>query len=184
MVKGEAQFRTFTADLEVRKRGGRRLISGILVPYGTIAEIRAGLRETFEPGVCDHQFGAPNRIALREGHSVTASSRHIGHGVELRNDAAGLWGEFRVVDHEDGDRVLALLAEGSLRDWSLGFYPDRDRLAGGVTHREKVHAFEAAVLPAGAGAYAGLAEVAAMRSRPTPTPRLDHWRATRRYDRR
>ena len=180
----DAQFRTFTADLEVRSLSGRRLISGILVPYGVIKEIRADLRERFEAGCFDHQFAAPNRIALREGHSISPSSRHIGHGVELPNAQAGLWGVFRVVDHEDGVRVIGLLGEGALKDWSIGFWPDKDRYAGGVTYRERVNAFEVAVLPEGQGAYSGWAEVAAMRSRPRPTPRLDHWRQSRRFDRR
>ena len=47
----------------------------------------------------------------------------IGRAVELRDDAAGLFGAFRVAKTSKGDEVLELLREGVLDSFSIGFRP-------------------------------------------------------------
>lgn len=153
--------RAFEADVEIRAIAGKRLLCGILVPYGVNQRIDATLVERFEPGAFTHQFRAPDRVRLFNLHSNAAGTLPLGHGVELRDDAAGLYGEFRVVDSHYGDHFLALVREGSMRQWSIGFIPERDRMDGRVTVRTKATAREAALVPE--GAYGDLAVVAAVR---------------------
>lgn len=154
--------RTFTPDLEVRQAGGRRLLCGIVVPYGVDTRIDERMTERFQRGAFNHQLRAAHRVRLLSLHSNVPGHLQLGHGQTLRDDPAGLYGEFRVVDSEIGDHYLALAREGSLRQWSVGFNDDAARYDGRVTVWTKATAFETALVPE--GAYGELASVGAVRS--------------------
>jgi len=94
----------------------------------------------------------------------------LGHGHELRDDRAGLYGEFRVVESDYGDHFLALAREGSIRQWSVGFTPDTTRTDGRVQVRVKATIFETALVPE--GAYGELASVGQVRASAVPIPML------------
>jgi HK97 family phage prohead protease len=164
------EYRSFTPDLEVRARAGKRLLCGIVVPYGVDQRIDDTLTERFEPGAFRHQFRAANRVRLLNGHSNTPGHLQLGHCAELRDDPAGLYGEYRVVDSDYGDHFLALAREGSLRQWSMGFIPDTTHTEGRVQVRVKATMFETALVPE--GAYGDLAAVGAVRAA-VPTLRRD-----------
>ena len=160
---GVLEFRAFDPQIEVRSMS-KRLLCGIVVPYLLDQRIHAGLVERFERGTFTHQFRAAHRVRLLNMHSVDPGHLQLGHGTELRDSDDGLYGEFRVVDSSMGDHFLALAKEGSLRQWSIGFRSDSDRVDGNVTVRTKATIFETALVPE--GAYGESAAVMAVRARP------------------
>lgn len=162
------ELRSFAAELEVRSTS-KRLLCGILVPYGIDQRIDEELIERFEPGVCAHQFNSAHRIGLLHMHSNTPGFTPLGRCMELRESAAGLYGELRVAPGTLGDHFLSLAKEGDLRQWSVGFIPERSRTEGRVTIRAKATVKEVALVPE--GAYGELASVGAVRSA-TPLPVL------------
>jgi len=155
------EFRSFAPDLEVRHAAtGRRLLCGIVVPFGHNQRINPDLVERFDSGSFDHQFRAAHRVQLLNQHSIQPGHLPLGHGVELRNERAGLYGEFRVVESAMGDHFLSLVEEGSLREWSIGFQPHRVHDDAGVRVYTRATVFETALTPE--GAYGELASVGAV----------------------
>jgi HK97 family phage prohead protease len=115
------------SDLEIR--GDGRTVVGIAVPYNSptaIFENGQRFAETFERG----SFA---RTIAERGSRVKFLAQHdrqsfpLGRATLLREDAAGLYGEFRVSKTTKGDEVLALIADGALDAFSIGFRPVRDR---------------------------------------------------------
>lgn len=162
------ELRSFVSELEVRSTS-KRLLCGIIVPYGVDQRIDDELIERFEPGVCAHQFRSAHRILLTHQHSNVPGFIPLGKCVELRDEKAGLYGEFRVAPGTYGDHFLSLADEGALRQWSIGFIPERSRQDGNVTVRTKATVKETALIQE--GAYGELATVGAVRSA-TPLPKL------------
>ncbi len=147
-------YRSFTPDLEVRSDGDGRTIVGIAVPYGrTINVPSEGIRERFARGAFNHQLRAANRIAFARDH-LPFGGTLIGAPKLLRDDAAGLYGEWRVSRTAMGDETLELVRDGALRELSVGFRERRNRTVadpgGPITERVKADASEVAVVMAGA----------------------------------
>lgn len=147
-------YRSFTPDLEVRSDGDGRTIVGIAVPYGrTINVPSEGIRERFARGAFNHQLRAANRIAFARDH-LPFGGTLIGATKLLRDDAAGLYGEWRVSRTAMGDETLELVRDGALRELSVGFRERRNRTVadpgGPITERVKADASEVAVVMAGA----------------------------------
>lgn len=168
---GEFFSRTFAPLLEVRsaaKGGDGRTIEGIAVPYLLRTRIDDQLVEQFAPGAFDHQIrsgGVPGHTVFFTRDHMSQGGQLIGKALELRNDAAGLWGAFRVSATPVGDETLALIADGVLSELSVGF-----RAAKGGDHIEpdgtvtRVRADLREVSVVMAGAYGQGATVLAMRS--------------------
>lgn len=154
------EFRQFTPDVEVRSVG-ERLLCGIVVPFGVDQQIDPSLTERFQRGAFRHQLRAANRVRLLDAHSTTPWYTPLGYARELREDANGLYGEFRVVESDRGDHWLALVREGAMREWSIGFRPESTRNDGRTRVYTKATVFETALVPE--GAYGALAQVAAVR---------------------
>lgn len=153
--------RTFAAELEVRSAGNGgdgRTIEGIAVPYGVRSRITADLTEVFARGAFNHQLAAVNRVKLRRQHAEL-----IGVALELRDDAAGLWGRWSVAETEEGDKTLALVRNGALTDLSIGFRERQNRrLQDGTIMRTSADLREVSVVDA--GAYGEHAAISAVRS--------------------
>lgn len=161
------EFRTYAMpDLEVRSAAGKRLLCGIVVPYSVDQDIDGRLVERFTPGTFAHQYRAASRVRLLSLHSNVPGHVQLGTAVDLHDDPAGLWGEFRVADSQWGDHYIALAREGMLRQWSVGFTPERSRRDGRVTVHTRANMFETALVPE--GAYGELAAIAAVRSAQLP----------------
>lgn len=162
---GDYFARTFRPLLEVRSTGAGgdgRTIEGIAVPYLRRQRIDASLTEQFAPGAFDHQLRAAHRIAFTRDH-ISQGGKLIGRALELRNDAAGLWGAFRVSATEAGDETLALVADGALSDMSVGFRAQKDhREPDGTITRVRADLVEVSVVLA--GAYGEGAQIMAVRS--------------------
>lgn len=117
--------REFTPDLEVRADGTGRTIAGIVVPFERVARVSDG------GPAYDEMFrrGAFAKTIRERGDKVKLLSQHqagrnpLGRAVSLREDAAGLYGEFRVSRTQDGDEALELVRDGALDSFSVGFAP-------------------------------------------------------------
>ena len=157
-------IRSFTPELEIRsaaKGGDGRTVEGIAVPYGRPQRIDATLTEQFARGAFAHQLRAPNRVRFTREH-MSYGGVLIGKAIELRDDAAGLWGAWRVSATAAGDETLTLLEDGVLDELSIGFRERQDRrLADGTIERTKADLIEVSVVLA--GAYGRGALVSAVR---------------------
>lgn len=157
------EYRIHSEPLELRS-ATQRLVCGRLVPFGHDQRINDSLIERFERGAFNHQLRSPNRVGFHHLHSNNPGATPIGHGVLLRDEAEGLYGEFKVAASTIGDHFLAMAREGMLSQWSIGFVPDRERRDGATTVYTRANLFELALVPE--GAYGELAAVAAVRAVP------------------
>jgi HK97 family phage prohead protease len=187
--------RVFVApELQVRaasKGGDGRTIEGIAVPWGVRQRITPWLDEQFARGAFNHQLAAPNRVRFARDHF-----RLIGRAVELRDDAAGLWGAWRVSKTDAGEETLELVRDGVLDQLSVGFRERQNRrlddgTVPGFEYLERVTAQLVEVSVVMEGAYGDGAGIAGVRSAPScscgsraaapaepaGTPRLDRLRA-------
>ncbi|GEL17683.1 HK97 family phage prohead protease [Pseudonocardia asaccharolytica] len=153
--------RMFNAALEIRspaQGGDGRIVEGIAVPYGVAMRIDADLVEQFAPGAFAHQIAAAHRVRFRRDHWQL-----IGRTLELREDAAGLWGAWQVARTAAGDDTLALIEGGALTDLSIGFRERQNRrLPDGTIERVTADLREVSVVDEGAyGEHATIAGVRA-----------------------
>jgi len=159
------------ADLEIRSDG--REIHGIVVPFDAVAEIREHLRtyrEVFRRGAFARTIRERgDRVKLLTSHEH-ATRLPIGRAHELREDAAGVYGRFRVSQTVAGTEVLELVRDGALDAFSVGFVPIRDRdtrdADGPLVERTEVALREVSVVTF--PAYEGAA-IAGVRSEPAIT---------------
>jgi HK97 family phage prohead protease len=159
-------YRSFVPDLEVRSGGDGRTVYGIAVPYNAPTRIDDNLVETFARGAFNHQLAVPNRVKFAREHMLLGGTL-IGAATLLRDDAAGLYGEFRVSRTPSGDETLELVRDRALDQLSVMFRERQNRrLAGGVTERVKADLGEVAIVME--GAYADKAAVAGVRSARNP----------------
>ncbi|MDN5929481.1 MAG: HK97 family phage prohead protease [Pseudonocardia sp.] len=180
-------IRTFTPDLEIRaaaQGGDGRTVVGIAVPYGRAQRIDPTLVEQFARGAFNHQLNAPHRVRFSREH-LTFGGALIGRAVELRDDAAGLWGAWRVSATAAGDETLTLVEDGVLDELSVGFRERQNRrLSDGTIERVRADLVEVSVVLS--GAYGRGALVEAVRTQVqedvttcscgAPVPRLDEAR--------
>jgi len=103
-----------------------------LVPYGVEAEIDRGLWEVFTPGAFAGAVGNPSRVKMSDqqhNRSVV-----IGNATQIRDDADGVYGKFRIADTVAGRDVLTLLRAGVLDEMSVEFSAARKHMR--VTQRD------------------------------------------------
>lgn len=122
-------FRAFRPDLEIRTAGDGRTVHGIAAPFDRPAQIaEGGLRfaETIRRGAFTKTLqGRTRQIKFLSQHR--RDDNPLGVFTELREDAAGLYVEARVSETRAGDDVLALVRDGALDGWSIGFGVIRER---------------------------------------------------------
>jgi HK97 family phage prohead protease len=155
----ESLSRAFAADIEVRADGTGRTVHGIIVPFDRVARVSDGgpsYDEMFERGAFKKTIQERgDRVKLLSQH--LARTNPLGRATLLREDAAGLYGEFHVSKTNAGDEALELLRDGALDSFSVGFAPikhvDRNR----VKVRTEVGLREASLVtfPAYEGALVG-----------------------------
>lgn len=154
-------IRSFTPQLEIRaaaKGGDGRTIEGIAVPYGQKQRIDDTLTEVFARGAFNAQLNAPNRVRFTREHMAHGGAL-IGRAVELRDDAAGLWGAWRVSATPAGDETLTLVEDGVLDELSIGFRTRQDRrLPDGTIERRTAHLVEVSLVMEGAYGRGALVE--------------------------
>lgn len=153
MAEDKEFTRRFSPELEVRSTaqgGDGRTIVGIAVPYGRPQRIDPTLVEQFARGAFNHQLSAVRRVGFAREHQ-TLGGKLIGTTTMLRDDAAGLYGEFRVSKTAAGDETLELVKDGALTDLSIGFRARLSRrLPDGTIERQTAHLREVSVVAEGA----------------------------------
>jgi HK97 family phage prohead protease len=160
--------RAFAGDLEVRSSGDGRTVVGIVAPFDQVARVSDGgpaYDECFVRGAFVRSISERgDRIKLLSQHD--SRSNPLGRATLLREDAAGLYGEFRISATQAGDEALELLRDGALDAFSIGFSGISARRERGVTVRTEVRIRECSLvsLPA----YEG-ARVLAVRSADKPS---------------
>jgi HK97 family phage prohead protease len=149
-MSGTPLNRAFSEPLEIRGSIDQRIIGGIVVPFGREALVSDGgkpYREMFQRGCCAKTIAERgDRVKLLAQHNMRQNP--LGKAVELREDAIGLYGEFRVSATRDGDDVLELVRDGALDSFSIGFAPVKHEQRNGVTVRTEVRIREASVVTA------------------------------------
>ena len=133
----ESLSRAFVADLSARSDG--RTIAGIVVPYNTEALVSDGgkpYREMFAPGAFKRSYSM-KRIPLLSQHDMSRNPLGVADRDAWREDAAGLYAEFRVSATQAGDEALALVRDGALDSFSVGFRPVKHSKRDGVVVREE-----------------------------------------------
>lgn len=161
--------RAYETDLEIRGDGDGRTVCGIVVPYDVEQRITANLTEVFRRGVFSRVIPAAHRVKLLVSHDSRALP--IGRATLLREDAQGLYGEFRVSKGSRSDDILELVRDGALSEFSVGFQPIKDnRRKDGVVERIAAHLAEVSLVTF--GAYGAAAQISAVRET-SPTPNLD-----------
>ena len=175
----ETLYRPVAAELDIMRaeQGGAdgRTVFGILVPWNHPQRIDASLTEQFEPGGADHVIAAGERGRAPGGlpaYRMHFAREHVRQGGAacgrtqlLRDDPAGLYGEWSISRTAVGDELLELIKDGVYRELSVGFRAApawERRLPDGTVSRTRFDPFEAAAVPR--GAYADAAMVAGVRS--------------------
>lgn len=165
----ETIYRATPSDLEIRSDG--RTVVGISVPFDQPAVIESPMgkfRETFERGSFTETIKAPQKVKFLAQHQ--RETLPLGRAIVLREDAQGLYSEFRVSKTVAGDEALELIRDGALDALSVGFQPVKDRWSRDRTSvvRESVRLLEVSAVswPAFSGA-----QILAVRSDGTLPPR-------------
>lgn len=117
-------------DLEVRSDG--RTVHGICVPYDTptlIPDKRGSYEEVFRLGAFSSACQNPDKVKFLRNHNRDGV---LGRAQVLREDASGLYGEFRVSKTTAGDEAIELIRDGALDGLSVGFYPKTNRGTPGI----------------------------------------------------
>ena len=131
--------RALSSDLEIRSSGDGRTVHGIVVPFDSptqISDYDGDYQETFKRGAFTRSIAERgDRIKFLSQHQRTTNP--LGRAVLLREDAAGLYGEFRVSQTQLGDEVLELIRDGALDSFSIGFQAIRETWNRNKT--ERVH---------------------------------------------
>lgn len=180
----ETLYHPVASELEIMRAeqgdASGRTVFGILVPWNHPMQIDEHLREQFEPGGADHVIQAGERGRAPGGlpaYRMHFAREHVRQGgtacgrtLLLRNDAAGLYGEWRVSKTATGDELIELIRDGVYRELSVGFRcaPSWSRtLPDGTVSRQRFDPFEAAAVLR--GAYADAAMVAGVRDEQAAT---------------
>ena len=119
------------APSDLTLRGDGRTVYGIAVPFDREALVNDGYgayREVFRAGAFKKTLreGA-DRVKFYTNHSHRQNRLPIGRAISLREDAAGLVGEFRISNTHDGDEALELVRDGVLDSFSVGFAKVKER---------------------------------------------------------
>lgn len=128
--------RDFVPDLEVRSDGEGRTIHGIVVPWDSPARVSDGgpfYTEVWQRGAFTKHLNERTRpVKLLSQHD---RDKPMGVSTLLREDAAGLYGEFKVSNTRFGNDQLELVRDGALDSFSVGFKPVKHVKRDGVVVR-------------------------------------------------
>jgi HK97 family phage prohead protease len=140
-----------TRNFEARADLEERTIVGLAVPYGQTADIGGMYQERFVAGAID----SVEDVKLFYGHEEP-----IGKVVEGRDTEAGFEIVARLTEGvQRADEVLALMRDGVLNKFSVGFIPEVSERDGSTITRTKVSLKEVSVVPFPAFAGANITEV-------------------------
>ena len=120
------------ADLSIRAEGDGRTVHGLAVPFDRQTTVDDGYGpydEVFRKGAFARTINAGvNKVKLLCNHDRRKFP--LGAATMLREDTAGLVGEFRVSKTREGDDALELVRDGALDSFSVSFAPIKERKTG------------------------------------------------------
>lgn len=131
--------RAFASELEVRSEGDGRTVEGIVVPFERSARVSDGGRpylESFRRGAFTKTLSERGNVKFLSQHQ--AGHNPLGRATMLEERADGLWGQFRVSETAAGNDALALIRDGALDSFSVGFGAVKHVREGEVTVRTEV----------------------------------------------
>lgn len=131
--------RAFASDLEVRAEGDGRTVEGIVVPFERSARVSDGGRpylESFRRGSFTKTLSERGNVKFLSQHQ--AGRNPLGRATLLEERSDGLWGQFRVSETAAGNDALALIRDGALDSFSVGFAPVNHVREGDITVRTEV----------------------------------------------
>lgn len=134
-----------TRSIDLRADTETGTVEGIAVPYGQTVGV-GGYKERFERG------------AITDSGSIKFFSQHreiVGRVIETEDREEGFWIKAKVSDTSAGRDLLALMRDGAIDKFSVGFVPTEHREEkGGVIVRTRVDLREvsAVTFPAYSGA--------------------------------
>lgn len=148
-----------TREFVARADVAERTITGIAVPYGQTANIGA-YQERFAPGAID----SVDDVKLFYGHTEP-----IGKVIEGRDTETGFEITAKLTEGvQRADEVLALMRDGVLNKFSVGFVPLESERDGNTVIRTKVALKETSIVPFPAYEGANITEVREEVANPQP----------------
>ena len=114
-------------DCEVRAEG--RLLTGIVMPYGSVARATPAGPERFAPGAFEGRCGD---VILNVGHDRAKPIARTGAGLVLQDTPTALRMTAELPEVRDADDALELVRTKILRGLSVEFIARRERREGGV----------------------------------------------------
>jgi HK97 family phage prohead protease len=168
--------RTFqTVDIEADGRN----VEMLCVPFEVSATVvdpppfgdGQPYEEQFARGAFASATKAPNRTLLEFEHWHPGLSGIIGHAAHLEERDDALYGRFRVTEHTDGDKALALIKDKVLTAASVFFEPIKSaRSQSGAMRRLKVKLDRVALCRVGTWPQA---QVIAVRTESVVVPEME-----------
>jgi HK97 family phage prohead protease len=139
--------RSYECDISVRSEAGGRTIYGIIVPFERVARVSDGgpfYDEAFQRGAFSKHLAERQKpLMLLSQHRMDRDP--LGRSTLLREDSAGLYGEFFTFDTTKANDALNLAAEGAL-SFSIGFRGIKYEKRSGVVWRTEAGVREASLV--------------------------------------
>lgn len=140
-----------TRSFEIRATDEeKREVSGIAVPYNDTIDIGGGWSERFEKGAVDTTAD----VKLFRDHKDI-----IGTVLEMSEEDEGLVIRAKISDTALGNETLALVKDGAIRSFSVGFIPLKDEKQDKTIIRKKVDLKEISLVVFPAYTNASVTEV-------------------------
>jgi HK97 family phage prohead protease len=143
------------------------IVEAKLAAYEVEVDIFSDLSEVFARGAFARSAKLPGRVKVSDQQHNRMVV--IGHAVELRDEADGLYGLLKIADTSAGRDTLTLLRDGVLDELSVEFVPQAKymkvtRNKDGKTHVRHERATLIGVSPVSEGAYGQAAKVLKVRA--------------------
>lgn len=116
----------------------KREVSGIAVPYNEAYDLGNGKFERFQKGAVD----TTTHVKLFRDHEDI-----IGVVTEMQDSDEGLLIRAKISETTLGNETLALVKDGAIRSFSVGFIPVENKTDGNTTIRTKVDLKEVSLVP-------------------------------------
>ncbi|MEY9963191.1 HK97 family phage prohead protease [Streptacidiphilus sp. MAP12-16] len=141
-------FRTFPVAADMA--GDGRTVHGMVMPYNQTAEVsdgRGSYKEKFMPGAFARSMRerGVSKVKLMGLHDRMRMP--LGRMTDAQESPDGLMAAFHLAQTPAADEALALVKDGTLDSFSVGFRPIRSSREGHVTIRHEASLHEVSLTP-------------------------------------
>ena len=126
------EYRFAPFEYRAGGKGSPGTLSGVAMPYGSIADLGGGLRERFVPGAFGPEPGRRDVLANWQHSRESPLGRTGGGGLVLTDSPEALRASLTLPDTMAGRDVATLAARRVLRGWSVEFRALSDGFQSGV----------------------------------------------------